>query len=262
MLSPVFRPPFLPLPSGDLESAHCERLAQHLTRCVEGASETAMRPIVAWLERQPVRHQDFGPFQPQELTHALSEYVAPASTDTFVDGRSLAEYRAMKALAPLESLATYPAFCDELMHLAGNACGRAMAFRRSEISTVADRWGQRVSYPGPEDLVPLLKHLHAYWYRHLNTGPGTAAVAILAGLAHVHPFEDGNGRVARMLFNATLQRRSHTPVYLPIYELAALSRCGFLLRLRQAQYHGEWEPLLGFLVHGAEKLLVRPAGYS
>lgn len=254
-MQPVaFRTPGLELPWGDLEAGSCQQLGRRLEELFRGADPSAMSPVIAWLKEKPVRHQDLGPFQLDDLVHELSDYLAPAATDVFVDGRSLAEYQLMLTLPPIRSLKEFSTFCNTLTQLGCLVCGREMTFRRSDISTVADQRGQQVTYPSPERILPSLMRLHDQWMSCAINAPGIAAVALLAGLTRLHPFMDGNGRVARIFFNATLNEGREEPLYLPLYELAALSRCGFLLRLRQAQYHGEWQPLLTYLVHGAETL--------
>lgn len=260
MQSIAFRPPSLELPSGDLESDSCQQLGRRLEAVFREAAPSAMLPVITWLKGSPVRHQDLGLFQLDDLIHELSEYLAPAATDVFVDGRSLAEYRLMEAFLPIRSVAGFSTFCDTLMQLGCRVCGREVGFRRTGISTVADRQGQQVAYPSPEYIRPSLMHLHDYCMPRVPETPGIAAVALMVGLTRLHPFMDGNGRVARILFNAILNEGKEQPVYLPLYELAALSRCGFLLRLRQAQYHGEWQPLLTYLVHVAGTLWSEKVG--
>ena len=71
---------------------------------------------------------------------------------------------------------------------------------------------------------------------------------------NVHPFGDGNGRVARVVFNWMMLERARRFAYLPLSELAALSDGGFLLRLREAQYFGRWNGLVQFIHLAASRL--------
>lgn len=56
------------------------------------------------------------------------------------------------------------------------------------------------------------------------------------------PGESGSRR------GSSIERARVDPLYLPLHELLAMSQRGSLIRLRQAQYHREWEPLLSYLV--------------
>jgi Fic family protein len=50
------------------------------------------------------------------------------------------------------------------------------------------------------------------WWASSSGDPLLTATAIHAWLAHVHPFEDGNGRIARILANVELARHNYPPL--------------------------------------------------
>jgi Fic family protein len=61
---------------------------------------------------------------------------------------------------------------------------------------------------------------------------------------HIHPLYDGNGRVARVLFNLILGRGKSN--YIPMTELCHVARSGYVLSLREAFLFSEWEPIIVF----------------
>ncbi len=75
------------------------------------------------------------------------------------------------------------------------------------------------------------------------------AALVLCLFVNCHPFTDGNGRVARILFNHTL-RRGGMPddVYVPFYEIAARSRGGYVIALRHAEVRGDWHPIMSWVM--------------
>lgn len=71
----------------------------------------------------------------------------------------------------------------------------------------------------------------------------------LVGISNCHPLYDGNGRTSRIIANAMMNDPAEAPAfYLPIKEIAAFSRGGYLLRVRQAELRDEWLPLANFLL--------------
>jgi Fic family protein len=76
-----------------------------------------------------------------------------------------------------------------------------------------------------------------------------AATVALLLITNCHAFTDGNGRVARVVFNAVL-RPSEPAVthYLPLREIATFARGGYIIRARQAEIHGNWAPLADFML--------------
>jgi len=77
----------------------------------------------------------------------------------------------------------------------------------------------------------------------------------MAALLNAHPFADGNGRASRLLFNYILRQSTEVPYYVPLYELAWLSRGSFVLCVREAEMLGNWAPLCRFLATGLDLVL-------
>lgn len=78
--------------------------------------------------------------------------------------------------------------------------------------------------------------------------PIIGATVVLAALLNMHPFKDGNGRVARMMFNVVCWRAGMPDtLYLPLKEMFLLSKGGFEIRLRQLEINNDWNGLLDYI---------------
>lgn len=79
--------------------------------------------------------------------------------------------------------------------------------------------------------------------------PLIRATLIFFAIVHYHPFSDGNGRIARTIFNLLL-RCGGLPddQYLPLFELMHRSQGGYEIALRNAEVFGNWNPLVRFMV--------------
>ena len=85
---------------------------------------------------------------------------------------------------------------------------------KTRPNSVITRTGDRFEYASPEETPALMKDL-VEWYRE-EEQKGELTLAELCALFHyryirIHPFEDGNGRIARLLVNYILTRH-HYPM--------------------------------------------------
>lgn len=119
------------------------------------------------------------------------------------------------------------------------------SWRTGFVKLADDRAGNQIYFP-PVSAVPAqLERL-----RILLAEPSGAPPLFIAAVAHLlllncHPFTDGNGRTARVLFNHILHRGgmpSH--VYFPLHEIARRSHGGYEIALRMAELRGDWTALL------------------
>ena len=86
---------------------------------------------------------------------------------------------------------------------------------KTRPNSVITRYGDRFEYASPEETPALMSDL-VDWYNNAEM-EGKLSPVELAILFHyryirIHPFEDGNGRIARLLFNYILARHGYPMV--------------------------------------------------
>ena len=86
---------------------------------------------------------------------------------------------------------------------------------KTRPNSVITRYGDRFDYASPEETPALMSDL-VWWYREEEAKKELTPVE-LAILFHyryirIHPFEDGNGRIARLLVNYILARHNYPMV--------------------------------------------------
>lgn len=88
--------------------------------------------------------------------------------------------------------------------------------------------------------------------------PAAKSIAAMVGLLNIHPFRDGNGRCARLLFHAVFDRHHPTGAVFPLRSLFECSAGGFELSMREAEINDRW----GELVHYFEAAFEILAGFE
>ena len=99
----------------------------------------------------------------------------------------------------------------------------------------------RHSFPPPSQVPPLMGDFAA-WLRGAPATPETAFTAHRR-LVDIHPFNDGNGRTARLLMNLLLLRGGYPPVAVRLEDHSA-----YIAALQQAQA-GQGEAAFNRLLH-------------
>lgn len=121
--------------------------------------------------------------------------------------------------------------------------------RSSEVSLRKDKRGTEILFPeakqSRERLVEIINHINS-----LNGYDFKEVVLIYVLILNSHAFTDGNGRLARIIFNTLLKRQLKH--YLPIYEIKHFSNGGYEIRLRQAEIFNDWMPLFLYFVNSIQ----------
>lgn len=73
--------------------------------------------------------------------------------------------------------------------------------------------------------------------------PFQRAAAMMFIVSEVHPFNDGNGRLARVMMNAELVRAHHSPIIIP-----TVYRDNYLAGLKRLTHHGDPEAYIRMLM--------------
>ena len=186
----------------------------------------------------------------EALEHRLSVEMLARSPVDALDPRTPLELptRAAAQIQLLSGLSGHAsAFPETLSELHRLIHGRSQGLRTTGVRSLPDRLGTYVVFPEVEEVRPGLESLHGFILEHVDEQPAFAAAVAMTSICNIHPFEDGNGCLSRIVLNA-LTRKAHTSApYLPLHELGRISRGGFLIAMRLAQYRGEWLPLADFL---------------
>jgi hypothetical protein len=185
------------------------------------------------------------------LRHELSAHYTALHPDGGNAGRSRLEAEALAAfeVGPDGLCTSSPrGFRERLGVLNRTLTDGEGGWRSGFVKLSDDRAGNRIYFP-PVSAVPgQLEHLRSFVAGGGASPPLFTAVAA-ALLLNCHPFTDGNGRTARLLFNHLL-RRGGMPanVYLPLHEIGRRSHGGYEIALRIAELRGDWEPFLRWLL--------------
>lgn len=218
-------------------------------------TQSGLPRLLEWLNMDPANKQIYGDISPEELEHELSDWIPGIDARTQSPSRSLNE---INGLAQITSACPREIFFSNnpenlkqlLIQFSLFANGNSK-FRSGEISTKEDAVGSKVIYPDAKFISQRIHDLFFLCRKHIDISPAFCATVSMIALCNAHPLEDGNGRVSRMLFNWILSDGRTILNYLPIYELAALSRGGFIIRSRKAQYFNDWTELIRFLEYSS-----------
>jgi len=140
-------------------------------------------------------------------------------------------------------------FKSGLEHLSSHFLGRPSTLRDHPIYLAPDVHGRYGEFPDHGVLEPQLQRLFHVLCDDRLASIYRASVAYVV-ICGAHPFADGNGRVARLLFNALLVHGG-MPVhsYVPFKAIHWMSNGGLSLRLRRALQHGTWEGVMESHTH-------------
>lgn len=213
-------------------------IAQQATRLLE--DDTRFRRKTA------VRH----------LSHDLSAYVpdviiAGSGDDAATVGRKeTGEREAFTTLRQdfFDSLEgpEPQAFFACLAAIAATCTGDAQRYRLGPIGTQPDRFGRRWLFPDSSCVRPSLLALRHYLARDDGDDPLVRAVVAHCLIGAMHPFVEGNGRTARVVFNLLVGRLNGFTTYLPLRKIFNISRHGYEIRMRHTVATADWTELIHY----------------
>lgn len=181
--------------------------------------------------------------------HPLSEHYAARNPFEPLSGRTFLERRHIESISlAFEDTLNYPGYsgiCEFLQYTAECLTGRSLGVRQSQVSVIPDNQGYSVTFIKSSEvrraLITLWQYLADSFGNQVSIfRASTAAI----GLMNCHPFVDGNGRLARALFNVLTARTTQT--YIPLYEFYNCTPGGHVLRIRQAELFGDWDDWIRF----------------
>jgi Fic/DOC family len=137
-------------------------------------------------------------------------------------------------------------FNETTSSMVSELLGRKVQLRRSGAGLEADAGGVIIRFCPPAEVPALVDELHST-INASSLNPAMKAVFMLVSLLNIHPFEDGNGRCARIWFNTMLEIGYGGRFLLPLRVFAEMSCGGFEMRMRDAEINGRWQPLVDYL---------------
>jgi Fic family protein len=117
----------------------------------------------------------------------------------------------------------------------------ALGRYKSTSNSVRTSPGEMHYYASPQETPALMGDLMRWYHQALATGelhPLLLAATFHLRFVSIHPFDDGNGRMARLLTNLILMQAGYAPVI-----INTNSKAEYLLALEQADA-GEIEPFI------------------
>lgn len=128
---------------------------------------------------------------------------------------------------------------------------------KTRPNSVITQTGERFEYASPEETPALMNDLVS-WYNDVEQSNGMSPIE-LASVFHyryirIHPFEDGNGRISRLLVNYILIRHGYPMIVVKSKDksnyLTALNRCDVAIGpIPSVGAHAEAEQIAPFITY-------------
>jgi Fic family protein len=116
---------------------------------------------------------------------------------------------------------------------------------------VADRWGNIVHRGAPQKKIPSLLRELIIWHEKNKKKyhPIVLAAIVHNQFENIHPFQDGNGRVGRLLLNYVLLRHGMLPVNIELK-----NRQEYYSALQAYQNKGDVRPTIKLIIKEYKRL--------
>ncbi len=186
-----------------------------------------------------------------QLAHPLAEFVsASESLPEFRGNAHDLELEATLKHAEIigESIARNDSalFGESLCSIASDLIGREMRFRDATITTTSDSRGICVMFPDHRHIPARLSELISL-IRSSSCPIALKAISSQVVLLNLHPFRDGNGRVARVLFNSVFSEfRRAEHLNIPFYHIRNMTPFTFEICVRMIELRGSWKELVTY----------------
>ncbi len=206
----------------------------------EDSPELERRLAACAAEEITANHPAYG------LRCRLSPYFITANKGFALrPSRTAMERTVCRTLVEQEAPAEGVFFSRDWLDQVSAATG-GRSIRASGVGTLPDRCGHHALYPDAACIDPGLIQLASFTHRFQGEHPLTTAIVSSSLLLNIHPLQDGNGRLTRILFNFILQSALGTRFYLPLCDLHDASAGGWTFAQRSAWMKGDWRPLVSF----------------
>ncbi len=161
-------------------------------------------------------------------------------SETYGVARAVEEIRAAKEDLSLELIQKLHKTCF------GNSKGFAGRFRPKGVDVcIRNQHGEILHVGAPSERIrPLLKELIAWYGNNKSKYPPVLLAAVVHNqFENIHPFEDGNGRVGRLLLNNVLIKHGMPPVNITFKRRSLYYRA-----LRIYQSSGDVRPMIELML--------------
>ena len=123
---------------------------------------------------------------------------------------------------------------------------------KTQPNNVRTSTGEMYYFTPPEQVKPAMSDLIDWYRRNENAGehPIIIAATFHYRFVRIHPFDDGNGRMARLLMNMILIKHGYTVAIIPIQE-----RNRYINSLEQADRSEDLAEFIAYIAHCCEYAL-------